>query len=716
MKTIFNIYARDMKGIVRNWAALITILGLIFLPSLYAWFNIKASWDPYGNTGGLAVAVANNDQGTVIRDKPLHTGDEIIDSLKKNKKIGWVFVDEKQALKGVKHGDYYASIIIPSDFSTKIGTVLNDVPEQATIEYYVNEKINAVSPKIAASGANGIIQEIRSAFIKTANGAIFSVLNEVGIELEKELPTIEKTRDIVFKLESLFPEISKAVKTASTDAGKADKIVAKAQAVLPEVTQLVKDGQQLSTRLGTLLADSSKALEQAAPALKQNLQLLNETAKAATQLTSMLQDSNFDPDAAKAALDKMSERLTTAIRVTGSTASMFAKLNDMTGNSRLAAITTKLKQVQAEFERAQSAANGISQAVSNGQAPAANLINNLQDTSTKASTILERILNRYDSEITPQIKKGLAKAQASAEQAKKVLDTTAASMPDVKKVLNDAAKGLTFGKKALDQMNADLPTAQEKIKGLANRIRTLEKEGNLNEIIDLLRNNSERESLFFSEPVTLNENRLYPIPNYGSAMSPFFSTMSFWVGALLLISMLSVDIHSEGEAYKSYQIYFGRYFTFLTIALLQSVILTVGDIWVIGAYVVNKLAFILFGLLLSAVFMLIVYTLVSIFGNVGKALSIVLLVLQLAGAGGTFPIQVTLPFFQALHPYLPFTYAVSLMREAVGGMLWDVVRADILCLAVFAGLALLAGLALKKIINRLSAGFVNKAKESDLLH
>lgn len=716
MKAIFNLYARDMKGIVRNWAALITILGLIFLPSLYAWFNIKASWDPYGNTGGLAVAVANNDQGAVIRDKPLHAGDEIIDSLKTNKKIGWVFVDEKQALKGVKHGDYYASIIIPSDFSAKIGTVLNDVPEQATIDYYVNEKINAVSPKIAASGANAIIQEIRTAFIKTANGAIFGLLNEVGIELQRELPTIEKTRDMIFKLESLFPEISKAVKTASTDAGKADKIVAKAQAVLPEVTRLVNNGQQLSNRLGTLLADSSTALEQAGPALKQNLQLLNETAKAATQLTGMLQDNNFDPDVAKTELDKMSERLATAIRVTGSTASMFTKLHDITGNSRLAAITTKLKQVQSEFERAQSAANGISQAIAKGQAPAANLVDKLQGAATKASSILESILSRYDSEIAPQIKKGLAKAQSSAQQAKKVLDTTAASMPDVKKVLNDAAKGLTFGKKALDLIKADLPAAQEKIKGLANRIRALEKEGNLNEIIDLLRNNAERESAFFSEPVTLNENRLYPIPNYGSAMSPFFSTMSLWVGALLLVSMLTVDIHSEGTALKSYQIYFGRYFTFLTIALLQSVILTIGDIWVIGTYVVNKLAFILFGLLISAVFMLIVYTLVSIFGNVGKALSIVLLVLQLAGAGGTFPIQVTLPFFQALHPYLPFTYAVSLMREAVGGMLWDVVQANILCLAAFAGIALLAGLALKKTINRLSAGFVNKAKESDLLH
>ncbi|GGG66365.1 YhgE/Pip domain-containing protein [Paenibacillus radicis (ex Gao et al. 2016)] len=717
MKSIFRLYARDLSGIVRNWAAIITLLGLICLPSLYAWFNIEASWDPYGNTSGLAVAVANNDEGATLRGTPLNAGAEVIDSLKSNHKIGWVFVDEKQALKGVKHGDYYASIVIPANFSAKIATVLNDKPEQSAIEYYVNEKINAVSPKIAASGANGIIQEIRNTFIKTANGAIFSLLNEVGLELEQERPTIENTRDLVLKLEKLFPEINAAVNTASTDAGKAETIVAKAQAALPDAVKLVKDGQQLSGKLGVLLTDSAKALAQAAPSIKQDLQLLSQTAKAAVDLADALKNGELDPEEAKTALNAIAGKLATAERVAGSAASLFGQLADTTGSSRLASVGSKLKQAQSRFAQAKTTVTQIAQAIDRGEEPAAQLVTKLHDAAAEASSLLDGILAKYDSEIVPGIEQGLAKAQSAAQKANSVLKQTAADMPDVEKILKDAAKGLTFGKEALVEIKKRMPNAEQKIKGLADRIRQLEKEGSLDEVIELLRNNAQRESAFFAEPVVLNENRLYPIPNYGSAMSPFFSTLSIWVGALLLVSLLSADPHpAEGESLKSYQIYFGRYLTFLTIALLQSVLITTGDIWVLGTYVVDKLAFILFGLLISVVFMVIVYTLVSVFGNVGKALAIVLLVLQLAGSGGTFPIQVTPPFFQAIHPYLPFTYAISIMREAVGGILWDIVWRDLFWLGVIAGIALVIGLALKKVINRASAGFLRKVKESDLIH
>lgn len=200
-------------------------------------------------------------------------------------------------------------------------------------------------------------------------------------------------------------------------------------------------------------------------------------------------------------------------------------------------------------------------------------------------------------------------------------------------------------------------------------------------------------------------------------MSPFFTTLSLWVGALLLVSLLSVDVHSTSEtAYRSYHVHFGRYLTFLTIAIVQSLLVTIGDIWLLKAYVADKIWFVLFGVILSAVFMLIVYTLVSVFGNVGKAMAIVLLVLQLAGSGGTFPIQVTPPFFQAIHPFLPFTYAISMMREAVGGILWDIVARDLIALALFAGAALLIGLALKKWINRYSTKMLEKAKQSGLIH
>lgn len=334
------------------------------------------------------------------------------------------------------------------------------------------------------------------------------------------------------------------------------------------------------------------------------------------------------------------------------------------------------------------------------------------------SDLLGDILGRYDSEIQPAIASGLQKAVKSAAEAKKVMDSAVQSLPDVKKVLSDASKGLAIGTQGISVIQKELPGVEAKVKELADRMRKFESEGNLQEVIDLLKNNFQQEGQFFAEPVVLKENQLFPIPNYGSAMSPFFSTLALWVGATLLVSLVTTEVHSPaaGTDYNSIQIYFGRFLTFLTLALLQSVLVTAGDIFLLGTYVVDKGWFILFGLVNSAVFMLIVYTLVSVFGNVGKALAIVLLVLQLAGSGGTFPIQTTPPFFRAIHPFLPFTYGISMMREAVGGMIWSVVRSDLLIMCVYVVITLVIGLALKGIINQLAAGLVKKAKESKLIH
>ncbi|OBZ10162.1 YhgE/Pip domain-containing protein [Bacillus sp. FJAT-26390] len=716
MGHIWAIYSKDLRNISRNSAAAIIILGLAFLPSLYAWFNIKASWDPYGQTGSLAIAVANNDEGAELRGTPIHVGDEIIASLKENKKIGWVFVEEKKAIEGVKHGDYYASITIPADFSAKMATVLTDKLQQAELDYAVNEKINAVSPKIAQKGASGIIEEVRASFVKTANETIFRIFNQIGVELEANKPAIEQVRNTVFKLEALIPQINEAVALASTDIDKSKKIVATVQTELPKAAELAKDGEAFTKQLGHFFDQSGATLDTAGPLIKQDLQLLLETSNSIGALTGILQDSSIDPEVVKSAVALAEKRLTSAVSVTGGMINLLERLNETVDGKLLTSTIDRLKQMNSRFKQQLALVQQIRSAIDKGEKPAQTLIDRLGTLSKETSQILTDVLSRYDSEILPRIKQAAGKAKQAAAKAQSVLAEANKLVPSAVQVVNDAAKGLELGSKELAKIQKNLPAAERKIKDFAKRIRDLEKEGNLNELVDLLKNDAEREGAFFAEPVVLKENRLFPIPNYGSAMSPFFTTLSLWVGALLLVSLLTVDVHRPENTYRSYHIYFGRYLTFLTIAIVQSLLVTLGDIYLLKAFVADKMWFVLFGVVLSAVFMLIVYTLVSIFGNVGKAMAIVLLVLQLAGSGGTFPIQVTPPFFQAIHPFLPFTYAISMMREAVGGILWDIVARDLVALAIFAGVALLLGLALKKWINRYSVKMVEKAKESGLIH
>ncbi|PQP89466.1 YhgE/Pip domain-containing protein, partial [Paenibacillus sp. AR247] len=358
MSKILSIYGRDVKNIATNWAALVIIAGLVMLPSLYAWFNIKASWDPYGNTGDIAIAVANNDKGTTMKGQSLNLGKEIVASLKDNHKLGWRFVPEADAMRGVRHGDYYASIIIPDNFSASIATVLSDNPTHAEILYYVNEKINAVSPKITSSGASGIIQEVSKNFVKTANGTIFKIFNELGIELENQLPTIEKVRSLVFELEKNFPEINQAVNTAAQDIHTTNELVSKAQGALPIVTDLAKNGQQLAAGLDDFMGKASTAAKDIAPNVKQDLLLLQQTSMATEQLTALLKDPDVDPKTALDALDRISSRLTTGLEVQEALISWFGRLNQTAGG-RLDFVSSKLKQVRDKMQSQLTLVNQI---------------------------------------------------------------------------------------------------------------------------------------------------------------------------------------------------------------------------------------------------------------------------------------------------------------------------------------------------------------------
>ncbi|MCU5498301.1 YhgE/Pip domain-containing protein [Bacillus wiedmannii] len=971
MKQIWRIYKTDLRNVAKHWAAIVIVLGLMILPSLYAWFNIKASWDPYGNTKEVPIAVSNQDAGSNLRGKDINIGDEIVDSLKKNKNLGWKFVDQKQAIYGVERGDYYASITIPKDFSEKIATVLDENPQKPELDYYVNEKVNAIAPKITAKGASGITEEISKNFVKTANGEIFKIFNDLGIDLETNLPSIEKVKDLVFKLEAQFPEMNTLMDKALDDATRAEDVVKVAQKELPVVESVINDGQDTLKSLDAFFARNDETLNRAPGTIKNNLiamqtglngaaaitdflknpsvdfnlalpdpskfpvlpnitipqipelpqvngQLYKDIAKNIDQTVNNvfgsirvgttyaqgvingLQNGNFDPEKAKQDLNKVSENLQGRVDSVSYLIDVFTKFKESaptdsgkdffqrridkltnlksaienanggvkdianiigTGqevkqdvrdatNKKLDAINNLVNQAEADynatfvadFEKAVSTAEqlkdkagnaqqnlnqeikkvneildngreGYDQAVNNysrlktelgkaredlnnkgingldstkvalndirgelqagknlvndmipvmenankvladvnsdknmnntiaklnklkdgfqkgidltdkgidainkGQKPAADVIESINAVSKSTSAQIGDILAKYDSEITPNFNAAIARTKEMSKNTSQILKEADKKLPDVKKLLEDSSKGLVDGKKKLTDIKADMPETEKKIKDLANKIRDFESEEDIKDIIRLLKNDVEKQSDYFANPVNLKENKLFAMPNYGSAMSPFYTVLALWVGALLMVSLLTVEVHEEGANYKSHEIYFGRLLTFLTIGLSQAFIVSMGDIFLLGTYVVDKFWFVLFSLFIGGVFVCIVYSLVSIFGNVGKSMAIILLVLQVAGSGGTFPIQMTPAFFQAIYPFLPFTYAISAIRETVGGMLWDIVTRDLLVLSAFVVIMIVAALLLKTPINKSSEKFVENAKGSKIIH
>ncbi|MFE5391558.1 YhgE/Pip family protein [Bacillus thuringiensis] len=981
MKQIWRIYKTDLRNVAKHWAAIVIVLGLMILPSLYAWFNIKASWDPYGNTKEVPIAVSNQDAGSNLRGKDINIGKEIVDSLKKNKNLGWKFVDEKQAIYGVERGDYYASITIPKDFSEKIATVLDENPKKPELDYYVNEKVNAIAPKITAKGASGITEEISKNFVKTANGEIFKIFNDLGIDLETNLPSIEKVKDLVFKLEAQFPEMNTLMDKALDDATRAEDVVKVAQKELPVVESVMNDGQEALGNLDKFFARNDETLNRAPGTIKNNLMVMQKGLDGAAAITDFLknpsldfnlalpdpskfpdlpnitipqiptlpelpqvngegykniakninqtvnnvfssirvgttyaqgvinglQNGNFDPEKAKQDLNKVSENLQGRADSVSYLIDVFTKFKEFaptdsgkdffqkridkltnlksaienanggvkdianiigTGqevkqdvrdaaNKKLDAINNLVNQAEADynatfvadFEKAVSTAeqlknkadnvkedaqqlrgnlnqdinkaneilnngrenydqavadyaklktslekakedlsnkgvNGLDStkvalnelngqfkaswnlvndmipvlestnkvladvnsdknlngtisklnkakdglqkgmeltdkgidAINKGQKPAADVIESINQVSKSVSGQIGDILAKYDSEITPNFNAAIARTKEMSKNTSQILKEVDKKLPDVKKLLEDSSKGLVDGKKKLADIKAEMPATEKKIKELADKIRDFESEEDLKDIIRLLKNDVEKQSDYFANPVNLKENKLFAMPNYGSAMSPFYTVLALWVGALLMVSLLTVEVHEEGANYKSHEIYFGRLLTFLTIGLSQAFIVSMGDIFLLGTYVVDKFWFVLFSLFIGGVFVCIVYSLVSIFGNVGKSMAIILLVLQVAGSGGTFPIQMTPAFFQAIYPFLPFTYAISAIRETVGGMLWDIVIRDLLVLSVFVVVMIVAALLLKTPINKSSEKFVENAKGSKIIH
>ncbi|RUT47563.1 YhgE/Pip domain-containing protein [Paenibacillus anaericanus] len=720
MNKIFSIYLQDLRGIITNWVAAVMIIGLIVLPSLYAWFNIKASWDPYGQTSGISIAVTNLDQGTTLRGKDLKIGDEIANSLKENHNIGWTFTGKDEALTGLNHGDYYAVIIIPSDFSARIATVLSTNPVKAKIEYFVNEKINAIAPKITSKGANSIIEEVNQNFIKTANGTIFQIFNKIGVELEQELPLIRKTKSIVMQIEALFPEINRAADTAIKDLQTSREVVSKVQNEIPRATDLATKGQEFAASTVQFLEHSQQVIDSSGPVAKEMIVQLQQTAKAVVQTADLIQSAlnqvnQENPQ--ENILPKMNTQLlATAAKAADSLSEMLERLGGLNPSGSLSKSASELAQVSSEFKQLNKFAEEINLTLTEGKLSAGETLDKFGTLAHSLTNRLDQLTGKLDEQIIPQMKLALEQAKTAVDHTNSLLGEALSDLPKVNDVLNDASRGLSAVVKEAEIVRSDLPEAEKKISKLTDQISKLEKEGTLEDLISLLSLNYAKESEFFAEPVTLKENRLFPIPNYGSAMSPFFTTLSLWVGGLLLVSMLTVEVHDKNAEYRSYQVYFGRFLTFATLALLQSLFVTIGDVYLLGTYAVEPIKFIVFGLLISAVFMLMIYTLVSVFGNVGKALAIVLMVLQLAGSGGTFPIQVTPPFFQAIHPFLPFTYGISLLREAVGGSVGDIVIRDICIMFIYAGLALIVGLGLKQVVNRYSAKWVRKAKSGHLIH
>lgn len=598
---------------------------------------------------------------------------------------------------------------------------------------------------------------------KTVNDAV----NESGKALDvidtamAAIPTVEKIAQngsgYVDKVSDFADEINKSFDTLAPAIKQNLTLMKQMADNIYQVTEAIKNGsitpEQAITELKKMEQDID-SLQQMITKQTATLESLNETLpnKPFTDLIANLKTINSQLGAQKETITKVrtelengaqpSEELLNQLNEQAKNVS--AKLDQILANydsEIVPAIKVGLNQIQGDLKDSQKLLETLQAKIPEITQVLKDSRETLQTGQTYLKEFQERLpeIQKTLDEATKVINTKLDTIIAGINEAanfyqndypnvkaniKKAANFIRDDLPGLEKEINQASnliqeKMPEFEKAikiAADLSREELPEFEKAINNAANKITDFDKNYDLQSIIKMLRNDADKDSSFIANPVKLKETSYYPIPNYGSASSPFYTALCLWVGALLLISLLRVDVEVPAGIFSHYHRYFGRLLTFLSIGLMQALIVTLGNIFLLGVSIAEPLLHVLFSMFISVVFMTIVYTLVSLFNNVGKGIAIILLVLQISGAGGNFPIQVSPPFFQAIYPFLPFTYAVSLIRESVGGLYMPTVWIDMSVLAGFAILFITLGILLKKPLDKVVPKLSEKAKRSKLIH
>ncbi|MEZ7726477.1 YhgE/Pip domain-containing protein [Gemella sanguinis] len=692
MKQIIEIFKSDIKEVFRKVNTWIIIIGLIFLPSMYAWPNILSSWDPYSHTNNIKVAVISEDEGATVEGKNVNLGESLITNLKGNKNLDWQFVSSKQqAENGVKIGDFYASIVIPKSFSSDITSITRGELKKATIEYTVNEKINAISPKITNSGASALANTIGKNFVEVANGVIFEKLHEAGVKFEENLPAIEQVKEKINHLNDNFTNYENSLNELIGKVDRGYNVLNTIQGTLPEIDRAATNSIMLANKTNVTIKNVENFNEIMLKNINTQLDKVIEISGEVVKVAELIQKKPTNPEETKAKMKALDSRFEAAEKRLDIAKDIFEFLNSLSDQNLFQKQLTKINTMESDITKLRSLNKKIYSNIDNYDAISTKVKADFLTISKRVNYNSIDFKKKLNTEVAPLIKRVLTNADTKIRNVSSVISRAQAQIPTINAKISEAEVKIQTVQGKLLKLQGEMPEIKEKVQKLTGIVNKADGEIDTNALFNLLKVDYKQQAEFFANPVQLKENQLYHIKNYGSAMTPFYTVLSIWVGALLMSSLLTTKVEDEENKYKPYQKYFGRGLLFMIISLLQTLIITLGDMYLLGTQANSPYRFVIYALLISLLFSAIIYTTVCLLGNVGKAVCIILLVLQIGSSGGTFPIQMTSRFFQILYPKVPFTYSIGLLREAVGGVYIPAVNRDMKILLTYLVITLVGG-------------------------
>ncbi|WP_027624634.1 YhgE/Pip domain-containing protein [Clostridium lundense] len=721
MKKVFKVFRNDLKSIIKNPVALFIITGLCILPSLYAWINIKACWDPYANTGNLPVAVVNNDEGAIFNGKSINVGNEVVDSLKKNKNIGWIFEDEWQANSGLNEGKYYAMIEIPANFSKGLISLASTNPQKPNIIYKANEKANAIATKITNAAKESVAREIKVNFVDTVNEKAFEKLNTVGGELETHKPEILQLNDILNSSIGELEKVKNHINKANENSASLQKYLKTVQNDIPTLTNQINTLQKATNESKNLMMATQQTVNSLGGNINSDIMQIQSSNKKVQDLINELKKlNNTSGDLTQIIKDTegIDRLLGTMDNLIDSRIKILEALNDLKNSKGIFKFIDSLKKLDKAIKDAKNISSNISSSAKSGTATKEHIdemLNILSTTSNGISDLVSASSDSLYSGLIPTLNSIGDGITTGLNNADEVLDSIKVIVPQ----LNALAKfGVATSEVAIDEgnrINDKLTTFQGDLNKLTDKTKDLTEE-NLNEILDMMEKNPDEMASFISSPIKVIEKEVYDAGIFGVGLTPFYTVLAIWVGALLSSALLSVECEEEfkeKEKINLWQEHFGKMLLFLSIVIIQAIIVTLGDVYILGVNAADKKLMLNLAVLTAVAFTIIIYTLVSMFGNVGKAVAVIIMVFQIAGAGGIYPIQTNPEIFGRLQFLWPFTYAINGFREAIAGPIWESVNKNLYALCIFA-VGFLVLVILKAPIRKLSYYMDNKFRESGL--
>lgn len=733
MKNIWKIFTGDLKKLVKQPFALVIIIGLCVIPSLYAWFNIFANWDPYANTGGIPVAVVSLDKDYTRKDgSVVNMGESVLESLHSNTSVKWIFLDtEEEAREGVEAGKYYAAIVITDKFTYSMYNVFSDDFENPSLIYYQNQKSNAIATKITDTVAGTLQNTINETFIKVAATTIFEEGNSVSDQMQGDSYVEEFCADLE-ELNDNLKEYSAMIDTFRAGNDRLEAAITHVNYEIPTMQKkldattasLNQSSQNLSstrdtlsnfsTNVDTSMSTIQTSLEDMKKILDQS-KLADDTAQMTKDLNKVARDTN--------ALNGQVNNLLAALieqRVQGSVSGGDASTGSGNTAATDAAIEA-LKAMQKELDMMNTVIGSVlestdEQAAEKAKVNVNNAMNSLKNVIDSCENSVSNMQGIYKNNLVPQMQKVLTNMSDSLNQVTTLVNTLSNTVQNIGVVMEGVGDAVDGTSESLGQIQGVVDGISQKLTDLTEQLEGASEEEMMDILVRFLGGDPDSLGAYFASPVTMETIAMYPVATYGSAMTPFYSTLAIWVGSTILVALVKVKASPKNlENVQSYQLYFGRYLLFLLLAQIQAAIIVAGDLWLLKVNIVEPGLFFLAASFTATAFSLLIYSLTLAFGDVGKAVCVIVMVLQIAGSSGTFPIELLPDIYQKIYIFFPFPYAITAMREALAGMYGTAYMAALAKLILFMLEGLLIGLVIRIPFVKLNHFVEERMEDTELM-